>query len=128
MIVDASTQVAILYREPEAQAFVERIDNADVSQLSVANTVELLSAVESQHGPDGMRQAGTFLRPAGAVVEPVTLEHGELARQAFLDCGKGGRKSGLHFGDGVAQTFARATGEVSRFKGGDLALTDLQAP
>jgi ribonuclease VapC len=93
MIVDTSALLAILYREPEAKSFVERIEAADVSRLSVANYVELAMVVESQLGADGMRQAEAFLRRAGVVVEPVTLEHGELARQAFLDFGKGRHKA-----------------------------------
>ena len=99
MIVDTSALVAILYREPEAQAFVERIHAADACRISVANYVELSMVIESQLGPDGMRQAEAFFRRAGIVVEPVTLEHGELARQAFLDFGKGCHKAGLNFGD-----------------------------
>ena len=63
MIVDTSALVAILYREPEAQAFVERIHEADVCRISVANFVELSMVIESQLGPDGMRQAEAFFRP-----------------------------------------------------------------
>ncbi len=125
MILDTSALVAILYREPEAKRFVERIEAADVSRLSVANYVELAMVVESQLGPDGMRQAEAFLRRAGVVVEPVTLENGELARQAFLDFGKGRHKTGLNFGDCFAYALARATGEALLFKGDDFALTDI---
>jgi ribonuclease VapC len=125
MIVDTSALVAILYREPEAKSFVERIEAADVSRLSVANYVELAMVVESQLGPDGMRQAEAFLRRAGVVVEPVTLEHGELARQAFLDFGKGRHKAGLNFGACFAYALAKATGEALLFKGDDFALTDI---
>ena len=89
MIVDTSALVAILYREPEAESFVRIIHDAAVCRISVANHVELAMVVESQLGPDGMRQAEMFFRRAGIVVEPVTLEHGDLARQAFLDFGKG---------------------------------------
>jgi ribonuclease VapC len=87
MIVDTSALVAILYRKAEAQAFVERIRDADVCRINVADTVELSMVVENRLGPDGARQAETFLRHA-VVVEPVTIEHGALARQAFLDFGK----------------------------------------
>ena len=52
VIVDTSALVAILYRETEAQAFVERIHDADVCRISVANYVELSMVVESQLGPD----------------------------------------------------------------------------
>jgi ribonuclease VapC len=89
MILDTSALVAILYAEPEARGFVERIHAADICRISVANHVELAMAVESQLGPDGARQAEAFLRRADVVVEPVTLEQGEFARQAFLDSGKG---------------------------------------
>ena len=125
MIVDTSALVAILYREPEAKSFVERILAADVSRLSVANWIELAMVVERQLGTDGMRQAEAFLRRAGVVVEPVTVEHGELARQAFLDFGKGRHKTGLNFGDCFAYALARATGEALLFKGDDFALTDI---
>ena len=122
MIVDTSALVAILYREPEAQAFVERIHDADVCRISVATYVELSMVVESQLGPDGMRQAEAFLRRAGVVVEPVTLE-----RQAFLDFGKGRHKAGLNFGDCFSCALAKATGEALLYKGGDFALTDIRS-
>ena len=125
MILDTSALVAILYREPEAKSFVERILAADVSRLSVANWIELAMVVERQLGADGMRQAEAFLRRAGVVVEPVTLEHGELARQAFLDFGKGRHKAGLNFGDCFAYALAKATGEALLFRGCEFALTDI---
>src|SRR3546814_10665998 len=44
-------------------------------------------------------QTEAFFRRAGITIEPVTLDHGELARQAFLQFGKGRHKAGLNFGD-----------------------------
>jgi ribonuclease VapC len=127
MIVDTSAVVAILYGEPETRDFVERIHAADVCRISVANHVELAMVVESQLGPDGARQAEAFLRRAAVVVEPVTLEQGEFARQAFLDFGKGRHRAGLNFGDCFAYALAKATGEPLLFKGDDFALTDIRA-
>ena len=126
MIVDTSALVAVLYGEPEARGFVERIRAADVCRISVANHVELSMVVESQLGPNGTRQADAFLRRAGFVIEPVTIEQGDLARQAFLDFGKGWHKAGLNFGDCFAYALARATGEALLFKGDDFALTDIR--
>jgi ribonuclease VapC len=126
MILDTSALVAVLYREPEARDFVERIRAADVCRISVANHVELSMVVESQLGPDGTRQADAFLRRAGVVVEPVTIEQGDLARQAFLDFGKGRHKAALNFGDCFAYALARATGEALLFKGNDFGLTDIR--
>ena len=126
MILDTSALVAVLYGEPEARDFVERIRAADVCRISVANHVELSMVVESQLGPDGTRQADAFLRRADVVVEPVTIEQGDLARQAFLDFGKGRHKAALNFGDCFAYALARATGEALLFKGDDFALTDIR--
>lgn len=127
MILDTSALVAILYREPEAMAFAHRIHDADICRISVANHVELSMVIEQQLGPEGMRQAEAFFRRAGIIIEPVTLEQGELARQAFLDFGKGRHKAGLNFGDCFAYALAKATGEPLLFKGNDFGQTDILA-
>ena len=127
MILDTSAAVAILYREPEAEAFARIIHDADVCRMSVANYVELSMVIETQLGPDGMRQAEAFFRRAGVTLEPVTLDHGELARQAFLDFGKGRHKAGLNFGDCFSYALAKATGEPLLFKGHDFSQTDIEA-
>ena len=126
MILDTSALVAILYREPEAAAFAQRIHDAAVCRLSVATHLELSMVIESQLGPEGTRQADAFLRRAGILIEPVTLEHGALARQAFLDFGKGRHKAGLNFGDCFSYALAKATGEPLLFKGNDFSQTDIQ--
>ena len=127
MIIDTSAMVAILYRESEAVAFTQRIHDADSCRISVASWLELAMVVESQLGPDGMRQAEAFFRRAGITIEPVSIEHGELARQAFLDFGKGRHKAGLNYGDCFSYALAKATGEPLLFKGNDFALTDIEA-
>jgi len=127
MILDTSAMVAILYREPEAAAFVQLIHDAGMCSISVASYVELSMVMEKQLGPEGMRQAEAFFRRAGVAIEPVTVEQGELARQAFLDFGKGRHKAGLNFGDCFSYALAKATGEPLLFKGNDFAETDIQA-
>jgi ribonuclease VapC len=126
MILDTSAIVAVLYREPEASAFAQLIHDAEACRMSVASYVELTMVVESQLGSDGMRQAEAFFRRAGVVVEPVTVEQGELARQAFLDFGKGRHKAGLNYGDCFSYALAKATGEPMLFKGNDFGQTDIK--
>lgn len=127
MILDTSALVAILYREPEAAEFAKLIHDAEECSISVANYVELSMVVESRLGPQGMRQAELFLRRAGVVIEPVTVDHGELARQAFLDFGTGRHKAGLNFGDCFSYALAKATGEPLLFKGNDFSQPDIKA-
>jgi ribonuclease VapC len=127
MILDTSAMVAILYREPEAADFAQLIHEAEICRISVANYVELAMVIESQLGPEAMRQAETFFRRAGVVVEPVTVDHGELARQAFLDFGKGRHKASLNYGDCFSYALAKATSEPLLFKGNDFAQTDIKS-
>jgi ribonuclease VapC len=127
MILDTSAMVAILNREPEADDFVRLIHDAEVCRISVASYVELSMVIENQLGPEGMRQTETFFRRAGVMIEPVTVDHGEDARQAFLDFRKGRHKAGLDFGDCFSYALAKATGEPLLFKGTDFRLTDIKA-
>jgi ribonuclease VapC len=126
MILDTSAMVAILYREPEASAFAQLIYDADLCRISVATYVELSMVVENQLGPEGVRQAEAFFRRAGVIIEPVTLDHGDLARQAFLDFGKGRHKASLNYGDCFSYALAKATGEPLLFKGNDFSQTDIR--
>ena len=82
MILDTSALVTILFRESESETFVRQIHAADVARLSVANFLEFVMVLHRLAGPDSPRLAETFLRRAGALIEPVTLEQGEWARQA----------------------------------------------
>jgi ribonuclease VapC len=95
MIIDTSAMVAILYGEPEAAAFTRLIHDSATGRISVANYLELSMVIEKQLGAEGMRQADAFLRRAAIDIEPVTVEQGHLARQAFLDFGKGRHRAGL---------------------------------
>jgi ribonuclease VapC len=126
VILDTSALIAILYDEPERVEFARLIHDAESCRISVANFVELSMVVESQIGPEAGRQVDMLFRRTGIVVEPVTVEHGHLARQAFLDYGKGRHKAGLNFGDCFSYALSKATGEPLLFKGKDFSQTDIK--
>jgi ribonuclease VapC len=67
-----------------------------------------------------------FLRRAEIAIEVVTVEQAHLARQAFLDFGKGRHPAQLNFGDCFAYALAKATGEPLLFKGMDFSKTDIR--
>lgn len=77
--------------------------------------------------PKGCDRRRFFFRRADITIEPVIVDHGELARQAFLDFGKGRHKAGLNFGDCFSYALAKATGEPLLFKGNDFSQTDIKA-
>ncbi len=127
MILDTSALAAILFGEPEAARFVQSIHDAERCRISAANFVELAMVIEGQVGPDASRQCDTFFRRAQIAIEPVSVEHAHLARQAFLDFGKGRHPAGLNFGDCFAYALAKASGEPLLFKGADFSQTDIAA-
>jgi ribonuclease VapC len=127
MIIDTSALVAILFGEPEAERYIGIIHRADRVAISVANFVELALVIERQIGPKLARQCDAFFERAQIVIEPVTTQQGFLARQAYLDFGKGRHSAGLNFGDCFAYALAKATGEPLLYKGKDFAKTDIAA-
>jgi len=127
MILDTSALAAILFGEPEAARYTQLIHDTDHCLISAANFVELAIVIEGQIGPDAGRQCDIFFRRAGILVEPVTVEQAHLARQAFLDFGKGRHAAGLNFGDCFAYALAKVTGEPLLFKGQDFSKTDIKA-
>ena len=126
MILDTSVLVAILFQEPEAEDFARLILAADICRLSVANQLELAIVLERQARPDAARQAEAFLRAAAIVVEPVTLQQGALARQAYYDFGRSRHRARLTFGDCFAYALAKAMDEPLLFKGRDFLQTDVR--
>jgi ribonuclease VapC len=125
MILDTSALAAILFREAEARKFTEIIYNS-TCRISAVNFVELAMVIEGQLGPDAGRQCDVFFRRAGITIEPLSVDQAHLARQAFLDFGKGRHPAGLNFGDCFAYALSKATGEPLLFKGSDFARTDVR--
>ena len=127
MILDTSALAAIFFGEPDAAKYTQAVHDADRCRMSAVNFVELALVIEGQIGPEAGRQCDMFFRRAGIVIEPVTVEQAHLARQAFLDFGKGRHPAGLNFGDCFAYALAKASGEPLLFKGADFSQTDIES-
>jgi ribonuclease VapC len=125
MILDTSALAAIFFGEPEAARYTQMIHDADQCRISAANFVELSIVIEGQLGAEAGRQCDMFFRRAEILIEPVTVEQAHLARQAFLDFGRGRHSAGLNFGDCFAYALAKIAGEPLLFKGADFEKTDI---
>lgn len=71
-------------------------------------------------------QLDALHRRAEITIEPLSVEQAWLARQAFVDFGKGRHPAGLNSGDCFAYALAKATGEPLLFKGDDFTRTDVE--
>jgi ribonuclease VapC len=127
MIVDASAIIAILRGESDGPALALTLEQAPVRRISAATYVEAAIVTDSNRNPVLSRRFDDLLRNSEIVVEPVTLEQAEIAREAYRDFGKGRHRAGLNFGDCFAYALARVTGEPLLFKGDDFRHTDVEA-
>lgn len=125
MILDTSALVAVLFREPEADAFIRTISEADHCAISAGNYVELSIVLERQAAPEARRQCEMFFRRAGIHIEPFSVEQAYIACQAFHDFGKTRHAAGLNFGDCFAYALAKMKSEPLLFKGEDFKRTDI---
>ena len=127
MIIDTSAIIAILFDEDDARVYAEAITSADSCRISAATFVEIGIVVEAQTTNSGSRQLDAFFRRAGITIEPVTEEQAHIARQAFVDFGKGRHPAGLNYGDCFSYALSKVTREPLLFKGKDFSKTDLIA-
>ncbi len=125
MIVDTSAVLAVLFNEADARVYAEAIADADSCHMSAASFLEAGITIDSQAGAVAGRQLDAFLRRAGVAIEAVTVEQAHLARQAYLDFGKGRHPASLNFGDCFAYALAKSLGEPLLFKGRDFSQTDI---
>ena len=127
MIVDTSALLAVFFEEPEAEDFARAIAGAEVSRMSAVNLLEAGIVADSQTDPRTGRQLDALVANFRLRIEPVTEEQVRIARQAYLDLGRGYHPAGLNFGDCFAYALAKATGEPLLFKGDDFRQTDVRA-
>jgi ribonuclease VapC len=125
MVIDTSALVAILQRETGTRDFLEAIEAAASTRMSVASFVETSIVIESKYGVEGLRDLDRFIARAGIELIPVDSEQGQLARSAFSRFGKGRHRAGLNYGDCFSYAAAISSGEPLLCKGDDFIHTDV---
>ena len=125
MVVDSSAVLAVLFNEPERDAFVDALSAAAVRLMCSVNVLEAAVVVSSRKGPHGAREFDLLLHRAEIEVMPFTADHLRLALDVYERYGKGRHPAQLNLGDCCAYALARYTGEPLLFKGSDFPLTDV---
>lgn len=127
MIVDTSAILTILLREPEAGAFEELVASDPFARMSAASYLEAGIVIDNRGITVNSRILDGWVAAAELVIEPVTAEQAQIARQAYRDFGRGsGHPARLNFGDCLAYALAKAHDDVLLFKGDDFLHTDVR--
>jgi ribonuclease VapC len=125
VIVDTSALIAILYAEPEADQFINLINNSE-PKLSAANYVETGAVIDRAGDPVASRELDDLLTLGEVRIEPVSEYQARIARQAYRDFGKGsGHPAQLNFGDCFSYALAKTADEPLLYKGDDFNHTDI---
>jgi ribonuclease VapC len=127
MIVNTSAVLAILFDEDDAARFADAIADAEQRAMSAANFLEAGVVIDNQLGAAAGRQLDALLARAEVEVAPVSREQAEIARQAYLDYGKGHHPARLNFGDCFAYALTKTANRPLLDKGDDASRTDIAA-
>ena len=125
--IDTSALVAIIFAEPEREAFKAAIRNADKALISAVSVVEARMVVYRRRGEGALGALDEILGlPMFEIVAPEASEL-SIAHAAFVTYGKGsGHPAGLNFGDLFSYALAKARGAPLLFKGEDFRRTDIE--
>ena len=124
-VADTSAFAAILFQEPDAGRYLERLDRAETIHFSTATRVELHLVVSSRFGAEGVVRIQQILAEPKFQTVSVDEKIHRLAVQAFTRFGKGRHPAGLNFGDLFSYATAKSLGLPLLFKGEDFAKTDI---
>ena len=131
MFVDVSAIVAILTREPEADALADVLESARSPITSPIATFEaVLGVCRKRHASveEAEEDVREFLAVAGVRTVSVTERETETALAAFSRYGKGrGHPAQLNLGDCFAYAVAKNHRTALLFKGEDFDKTDIAA-
>ncbi|WP_428671753.1 type II toxin-antitoxin system VapC family toxin [Reyranella sp.] len=131
MFVDASAIVAILGQEPEADTFLDAIEEASVAITSPIAVFEATLAVcRIRHATieEATADVNEFLTIASVRCVPITAGQARTALDAFARYGKGrGHPAQLNLGDCFAYAVARDQDVPLLFKGNDFSQTDIES-
>ena len=125
MVVDTFALLAILLREAEREIFEDLVLRSATVVMSVASLVETTIAMTKSGlnaDPSKLSEVLTTLR---IDVRAVDDHQGLLARQAFLQYGRGRHPARLNFGDCFSYALTKARNDTLLFKGDDFSKTDL---
>jgi len=125
--VDTSAVLAVLLREPGAEAVLERLCQAVQPAVAAPTHPEILLVALVKLGEVGQERAREFLDQQAFLSVAWDGELVDQAALAFVRYAKGRHASGLNFGDCFSYALAKRLQVPLLFVGNDFSRTDLEA-
>ncbi len=125
MVIDSSALIAIVFEEPDCDAFVDAILGSETRLLSAVTALEAGMVAEARYGPARGLELDLFLQSAEIDLIPFDRGQSDAARRAWRRFGKGNHPAALNFGDCCVYALAKISGEPILCKGSDFGRTDI---
>jgi ribonuclease VapC len=128
IVVDSSALIAILFEEPEKQAFENIIVGGERCVISAVNAHETATVLRLRHGAAAVERFWQLLTDSEIDIIPFDELQVRAAAIAFDRYGKGvNPRTRLNLSDCAAYALAKIMNAPLLFKGNDFAQTDLQS-
>jgi len=126
MVIETSSIVAIFFKEPERDDFLEKIEAAHSCSMSASTLVELCSIFLRKKEAVGVAELLAFLELFQIGVIDFDHVQALIAVDAYREYGRGRQnRAKLNFGDCFSYALAKKLGEPLLYKGDDFAWTDV---
>ncbi|MFL5045252.1 MAG: type II toxin-antitoxin system VapC family toxin [Xanthobacteraceae bacterium] len=126
MVIDTSALIAMLFAEPERDAYTRAIASQSVRLVSAMSKFEAGMVAIGRYGETAAEELDRLMRDLTMQVVSFDERQADIAREAFARYGKGRHRAGLNFGDCAAYALAMAEAEPLLFKGTAFGATDVQ--
>jgi ribonuclease VapC len=126
IVIDSSALIAIVFGEPEAEAFSLLIAASETAYISTVSVLEAAIVADHAKSTKAGAEFDTLFESIGATAEPPTMEHVHIAREAYRRFGRGNHPARLNFGDCFAYALAMQRGAPLLYKGNDFSQTDVK--
>ncbi len=127
IVVDSSALLAILFHEPEKQAFENIVAGDERCVLSAVNAHETATVLRVRHGLQAVARLWQLLTDSEIEIVPFDEVQVHAAAVAFDRYGKGIDPARLNLADCAAYALAVTMNAPLLFKGDDFAATDVRA-
>ena len=125
MIIDSSTVVAIMLKEPGWEMLVAKLGAGPPAGVGAPTLAEAGLVLTAKLRKDARPLVARFIQEAALTVIPFGEEHWRTAVEAYGRFGRGRHPAGLNFGDCLAYATAKLARQPLLCVGSDFPKTDL---